>query len=155
MSNVDQLLSKAMSTSSEEEAMSCLRMARKKGTSYEGSTPASSTYNGHTAEHWYDKAAKYYADAKAKQDYSVRVYKAYQEMCDKYTESLRQIIALKRNVSELQKKNSKPKWYHFVMVFQAVLILLLVASNGVHSTNDVVVSTISAKGNQNVVESVP
>lgn len=33
MSKIDQLLAKAMSTSSEDEAISCLRMARKQGSS--------------------------------------------------------------------------------------------------------------------------
>jgi hypothetical protein len=37
MSKINTLLSKAMSTSSEEEAIACLRMARKHGSSVEGS----------------------------------------------------------------------------------------------------------------------
>ena len=37
MSKIDTLLSKAMSTSSEEEAIACLRMARKHGSSVGGS----------------------------------------------------------------------------------------------------------------------
>lgn len=63
MSNVKQLLAKALSTTSEEEAMACLRMARKKGGRLEDSS-ASSEYNGHGAEYWYNKAVMYYNRAK-------------------------------------------------------------------------------------------
>lgn len=67
MGNVKQLLVKALSTTSEEEAMACLRMARKKGGRLEDSS-ASSEYNGHGAKYWYDKAAMYYTKAKENSD---------------------------------------------------------------------------------------
>lgn len=66
MSVINQLLSKAMSTASDEEAISCLKMARKKGNVFDAI--GTSTYNGHTAEYWYEKAATYYNIAKKNQE---------------------------------------------------------------------------------------
>lgn len=51
MAHIEQLIAKALSTSSEEEAISCLRMARKQGNS---TTTEVNTYNGKTARYWYD-----------------------------------------------------------------------------------------------------
>ncbi len=86
MSTVNQLLSKAMSTSSEEEAMSCLRMARKKSNTFDGGVSTSGEFNGHSAQYWYDKAATYYNAAKKKQETSgltteqqVHLYKMYEQ----------------------------------------------------------------------------
>lgn len=69
--SVDQLLAKALSTSSEDEAISCLRMARKKNNgkttnvNIKGDTAhKSGTYNGQSAEYWYVKARGYYNELK-------------------------------------------------------------------------------------------
>lgn len=61
MSQIDQLLAKALSTTSEEEAIACLRMARKKGGKYAPTSKPKpiytiSTYGGHTAKEWRDAA---------------------------------------------------------------------------------------------------
>jgi hypothetical protein len=86
MSAVNQLLSKAMSTSSEEEAMSCLRMARKKSKTFDIEVSTSGEFNGHSAQYWYDKAVTYYNAAKKKQEdpgltleQQKRLYKMYEE----------------------------------------------------------------------------
>ncbi len=55
MSKINQLLEKAISTPSEEEAISCLRMARKHGRSESVSVGASSA-----EEYWKVQANKYY-----------------------------------------------------------------------------------------------
>lgn len=78
---IDQLLAKALSTSSEEEAMSCLRMARKKNAgkttnvNVEGAGfPSKSTgeYNGRSAKYWYDKAlGLYHTNQRYELDYLV------------------------------------------------------------------------------------
>ncbi len=63
MSTTDQLIAKAMSTTSEDEAIACLRMARKKGGKVTQSFETKvedTTYNGHTAKYWYEKALAYY-----------------------------------------------------------------------------------------------
>ena len=65
--SVKQLLAKAMSTSSEDEAIACLRMARKKGNSLDLGS-GSVEYKGKTAEYWYDKANMYYQETKKKSD---------------------------------------------------------------------------------------
>lgn len=68
MKTIDQLLAKAMSTSSEDEAIACLRMARKKGGNTEptNSSSGEDVYNGHNAKYWYEKANVYYQKLKQK-----------------------------------------------------------------------------------------
>lgn len=61
MSNVNQLLAKAMSTTSEEEAMSCLRLARKRSNVLDLNA---GLHLNHTAKYWYDKALMLYNDSK-------------------------------------------------------------------------------------------
>lgn len=60
---VDQLLSKAMSTSSEDEVISCLMMARKKGGSFNKLETKDNLYKGGSAEYWHDKTYEYYGYA--------------------------------------------------------------------------------------------
>lgn len=59
MTVVNQLLAKAMSAASEEEAISCLRMARKKGNSFSIETQ-SQDFKGQNAKYWYNQANLYY-----------------------------------------------------------------------------------------------
>ena len=69
MTAVNQLLAKARSTSSEEEAISCLRMARKKGNSFSSEKESQSQdFKGQNAKYWYDKANFYYQEAKKRED---------------------------------------------------------------------------------------
>jgi len=83
MSQIDQLLAKALSTTSEEEAIACLRMARKKGGKYAPTCKPKpiytiSTYGGHTAKEWRDAAMQLRQESeklvtsfrKLKEDYS-------------------------------------------------------------------------------------
>lgn len=58
---VDQLLSKAMSTSSEDEAIACLKMARKRGSEF---VSGSNLSNGKTAEYWHKQTYVYYGHAR-------------------------------------------------------------------------------------------
>lgn len=60
MVDTRQLLAKALSTSSEEEAISCLHMARKKGGSLDTSSTNSQSFRGGTINQWYDKAIYYH-----------------------------------------------------------------------------------------------
>lgn len=59
MSKVNQLLAKAMSTTSEDEAVACLRMPRKIGGEV-SHKPEETGYKGHNAEYWHKKADEYY-----------------------------------------------------------------------------------------------
>lgn len=56
-----------MSTSSDDEAFACLKMARKKSNTLELNS-GSGEYNGQSAKYWYDKAVSYYNVAKKKQE---------------------------------------------------------------------------------------
>lgn len=58
MSKVNQLLEKAISTSSEEEAVSCLRMARKHHKGGSVSVSTSSTSDGKSAQYWKEQALR-------------------------------------------------------------------------------------------------
>jgi len=151
MSNVNQLLSKALSTTSEDEAMACLRMARKKGGRIEEST-SSGDYNGHDAKYWYDKAVIWYNHAKETKENSATLHKWYKQ---EETENSR----LRVKASILESENEKPKlkkelpiWHIPLMSLQFLMIILLLTLNGVQSANFGVEST---QGDKNELESVP
>lgn len=110
--SVKQLLAKAMSTSSEDEAIACLRMARKKGSSLDLGA-GSLEYKGKTAEYWYDKANMYYQEAKKRADTKVgfsadeqvRLYRMYQnaenenvKLYEQYSEAVSENSRLKRKL---------------------------------------------------------
>jgi TPR repeat protein len=131
MSNINQLLSKAMSTTSEEEAMSCLRMARKKGKTFD-SDITSSDYNGHGAKYWYEKAALYYDKAKEKNDGLIAVaaqqkhfWNMYKNEEESVTRLLREKVLLQREINELKNKSDGRWWMVPVMAIQFILIIVL------------------------------
>lgn len=108
MSVINQLLSKAMSTSSDEEAIACLKMARKKGNVFD--VGGTSTYNGHTAEYWYEKAATYYNVAKKKQEPQVGLSAAQQQqLYNMYKNSESENVKLYEKAAELRSENKKLK----------------------------------------------
>lgn len=69
----NQLIAKAISTTSDDEALSCLRMAKKIGGEIQSSV---GEYNGKTAEYWYDKAKKLYDNNKSYETSYEKVVKA-------------------------------------------------------------------------------
>ena len=128
MSNINQLLAKALSTTSEDEAMSCLRMARKKGGRLEDS--GSSEYNGHDAKYWYEKAALYYTKAKEKSDGLTPAQQ--QHLWNMYKSESESVSRLRREKHELESELRKLKdqqtgsWKIPVIAFQFMIILVLV-----------------------------
>ena len=126
MSNINQLLAKALSTASEDEAVACLRMARKKGKTLD--TEVSGDYNGHDAKYWYEKASSFYRTIKENGD-NLETAKTYRRMY--HSESLTvlnqrgTIIKLEAEIKALKNKPSG-WWYWPVMVFQVMLIIVLV-----------------------------
>lgn len=129
MSNINQLLAKALSTTSEDEAMACLRMARKKGGRLENSSvPAE--YNGHDAKYWYDKAYKWYHEAKKHSDglsldQQMHLYRIYQSEVESGSRLRQEKYALEREIAKL-KDMPKGTWKLPVIFFQAFIILMLV-----------------------------
>lgn len=125
MSNVNQLLAKALSTTSEDEAMACLRMARKKGGQLE-SPNTHVDYNGHSAEYWYEKAALYYQKLKAQQDGLTLTQQ--QHLWRKYKEAEKQIAGLTVKNRELTKKleaHTSHRWWLIpLMMIQFIFILI-------------------------------
>jgi hypothetical protein len=134
MSNINQLLSKAMSTTSEEEAMSCLRMARKKGKTLD-SDITSSDYNGHGAKYWYEKAALYYSKAKEKNDgltaaQQKQLWDMYKNEEECVIRLRREKTLLQREINELKNKSDGRWWMVPVMAIQFILIIVLVQMTG-------------------------
>lgn len=126
MSNINQLLAKALSTSSEDEAIACLRMARKKGGRLEDSG-APAEYHGHDAKYWYDKAAMYYMKAKEKYDGLTQqklLFKMYVSERDDAIKLRREKHTLDE---EIRKLKSQPKgtWKLPVIFLQAFIIIVL------------------------------
>jgi hypothetical protein len=134
MSNINQLLAKAMSTTSEEEAMSCLRMARKKGKTLDGDI-TSSDYNGHGAKYWYEKAALYYNKAKEKNDgltaaQQKQLWDMYKNEEESVTRLRREKVLLQRELNGLKNKSDGRWWMVPVMVIQFILIIVLAQMTG-------------------------
>jgi hypothetical protein len=144
MSNVNQLLSKALSTTSEDEAMACLRMARKKGGRIEEST-SSGDYNGHDAKYWYDKAAVWYTQAKETKENSATLHKWYKQEETENNRLRVKAASLERENEKLKLKKELPKWHIPLMSLQFMIIFILLALNNVHSSNTDIESTQESK----------
>lgn len=132
MSNINQLLAKALSTTSEDEAVSCLRMARKKGKTLD--TEVGGDYNGHDAKYWYEKAASFYKALKETGD-NLEEAKTYRRMYHaEILTAMNQrgtIIKLEAEIKALKKIPSG--WWHWhVMALQTVLIITLVILQLIH-----------------------
>ncbi len=135
MSNINQLLAKALSTTSEDEAMACLRMARKKGGRLEDSSKPSE-YNGHDAKYWYDKAYRWYHEAKKHEDgltpvQQKHLWNMYKDEC----ESVARLRGEKHNLEEeIRRLKSQPPegtWKVPLIMIQFILIgMLLIQLSG-------------------------
>lgn len=120
MSNIDKIISKALSTSSEEEAITALRMARKK---YTGGTVNTNTAD---AAKWEAKAREFYDAAVKYRDmynYADKERILYRKQASDY--HLR-TIELKEDIRSLKKqaeKNDHGSVYFWRMSFIASLAL--------------------------------
>ena len=126
--SINQLLAKALSTTSEDEAMACLRMARKRGGKLEDSS-APAEYNGHDAKYWYDKAYKWYHQAKAQsegltQEQQKHLYRMYQNEAECVARLRQEKRALEVEIRTL-KERSDGAWKLPVIFLQAGIILVL------------------------------
>ena len=132
MSNINQLLAKAMSTTSEEEAMTCLRMARKKGKTFESNT--ADTYKDQNAKYWYDKAHHYYNEVKRReggltQEQQRHLWNMFKD-CEADVASLK--FEKKKLEEQIRVLQAKPNgwWKLPVIAGQAVIIILLLQMIG-------------------------
>lgn len=131
MSTTDQLIAKAMSTTSEDEAIACLRMARKKGgkvTQSFGQKSEEVTYNGHTAKYWYEKALAYYNYHK--QNANSADFQTLKYMYDSLNREHRILMnkeySLKREHRKLQASNHSMKIIIGGLVVMLISVLPLV-----------------------------
>lgn len=133
--SVNQLLAKAMSTSSEEEAMSCLRMARKRGTVFEQASTSSSDYKGHDARYWYSKAEQYYDIAKKKQNDPPSGFlpldqaKKLLELLESNEAARRNLVREKRvladKISELESRGNTRSHFFWGGFFAGLMVAIL------------------------------
>lgn len=133
MSAVNQLLAKALSTTSEEEAMSCLRMARKKTSTFDSpvsvSTPTE--YKGHDAKYWYDKASYYYTELKHNRsdltmEQAKRLWRMYHNETEVSKKLVQDKIELELEIRKMKIANQKVWWHIPLMMFQFIIIITLV-----------------------------
>lgn len=120
MTQIDQLLAKALSTSSEEEAIACLRMARKKGSTHTATSKPktahdSSTYSGHTAKEWCDISIRLKQESNKLLTYYVKLKEDYSNL---RTEQLNAVRAL-----EDQKRVTK-----VIIVIYSICLLSVVTA---------------------------
>lgn len=115
--DVNQILAKAMSTSSEEEAIACLRMARKRG----GQIAQADTHNQHGAKHWYEKARDYYTIAKKRTEEVEEYYRMYTRERDRKRELETEVRLLK---AKIEKRDAK--WDYVMPVGMALIMFSIV-----------------------------
>ncbi len=129
MSAVNQLLAKALSTTSEEEAMSCLRMARKKTSTFDSpvSTSTPTEYRGHDAKYWYDKASYYYTELKynRSEEEVKRLWTLYHNEMEVAKKLGQDKIELEIKVRKMKIANQKVWWHVPLMMFQFIMIIIL------------------------------
>ena len=123
---MSQLLAKALSTASEEEAIACLRMARKRGETV--AAVGASTYRGQTAEYWYNKGLSLYYDLKKKEaGLSESEQKTLWSMYKNSAESARQLreekLALEKRIKHLDKRPTH--WVYPLLALQTIIIIIL------------------------------
>lgn len=88
MTKVNQLLEKALSTQSEEEAISCLRLARKRHTG-EAVSAGTSAVSQSKELYWREQAEKYFRVSQGYDKQATMSRKLAAEYMDKYLESMK------------------------------------------------------------------
>lgn len=129
MSSTNQLLLKALSTDSEDEAISCLRMARKRGKTAE--LNSTSEYNGKSAEYWYNKAQHYYTEVKQKKpeglskEQQTMLYNMYRNAEYEKLVLAKQLSDIQTEKNKLAKEFAKKKTaFRFSVFFGTVFIVI-------------------------------
>ena len=115
--SINQLLAKALSTTSEDEAMTCLRMARKRGGKLEDSS-APAEYNGHDAKYWYELYHQANAQSdRMTQEQQKHLYRMYQNEVERVARLRREKHALESEI--------RSSWKIYVIIAQLCIILVL------------------------------
>lgn len=121
MSNVNQLLAKALSTPSEQEAISCLRMARKKNNGADVET------DNRDDAYWKNKAEYYYKLAVDWQRLARRANEAVAISQYNYSELVRQKRKLNNERDQLEASlfNYKLLFFGLAAIFVGTVAILL------------------------------
>lgn len=120
MTQVDQLLKKALSTSSEDEAIACLRMARKRSTE----KPESTTSTSKDAEYWKSKAREYHALAYRNQE-DLKFHRKQLLEMHEYTTKLRKTIA-EKSVESGKQKAGKEFWIATTSILVVAIMMMAI-----------------------------
>lgn len=128
-SKTDMLIAKALSTDSEDEAIACLKMARKQGSSLTTTATASSK----NAEEWEALARKYHKIAYDNQENLKRVKTAlknallYQTVHSAYnTVHANDMSKLKQQLAASKSKVNKWKMFCVVLLIFSVFLISVV-----------------------------
>lgn len=131
--STNQLLAKALSTTSEDEAIACLRMVRKRGGKLEDSG-ASTLYKGHDARYWHDLAYTFYREAKKPkapsdtlgltQEEQKHLYRMYQDQVSRASRLTEEKRELESEIRKL-KNGSNDSWKITVIMAQFLVIIVL------------------------------
>lgn len=120
MSKVNQLLEKAISTSSEEEAVSCLRMARKHHKGGSVSVSANSASDGKSAQYWKEQAHRYFNLAQERDALALRLAREHAEYLGRYNTALVENSKLRREVSTAETASI----FYKVLIFSLSIMLV-------------------------------
>lgn len=120
MSKVNQLLEKAISTSSEEEAVSCLRMARKHHKGEDVSVSSNNTSDGKSAQYWKEQAHRYFNLAQERDALALRLSRQQADYLKRYNTALVENTKLRREVSTAEAANT----FYKVLIFSLSIMLV-------------------------------
>lgn len=125
MSKVNQLLEKAISTSSEEEAVSCLRMARKHHKGEDVSVSSNNTSDGKSTQYWKKQAHKYFNLAQERDALALRLARQQADYLKRYNTALVENTKLRREVNAAKTTDMVYKILIFSLSIMLVTAVIL------------------------------
>lgn len=120
MSKVNQLLEKAISTASEEEAISCLRMARKHSKGEPVSVTASKADDTKSVQYWKEQAHRYFNLAQERDALALRLARQQADYLGRYNTTLAENTKLRREVNAAETTSMVYK----ILIFSLSLIVV-------------------------------
>jgi len=123
MTKVNQLLEKALSTQSEEEAISCLRLARKRHTG-EAVDVRSSAVEQSKELYWREQARRYFNLAQERDALAIRLARQQADYLGRYNTTLAENTKLKREVDAV--KTTGMVYQILIFALSAILITAVI-----------------------------
>lgn len=120
MSKVNQLLEKAISTASEEEAISCLRMARKHSKGEPVLVTDSSPSEVKNSQYWKEQAHRYFNLAQERDALAIRLARQQADYLGRYHTALAENTKLRREVNTTKTRSM----VYQILIFSLSLIVV-------------------------------